>query len=362
MSLDERISNLIKRIYCAGEDPGEWDAAGNEVLRLVGARAGMTTIVDLKRREYDACRFYGPADSQFARGVEEYSEMYRDDPSLAWASAHPSARFCDSSRTLPADEYLSDSYIKWNCARFGSTHWYVGYTSPLEQLSYSFSIHFPVEQGPGRPEALRLFRLLFDHMECSIGLTRRPFNPESSRLLILLDSTGAVRDLSTAARQRLSKPAPLMIAGGRLVAADQSEQPKLDKALAAVAASSATGASPCAVRLAHPLGRRPWIAAIRPIFTAYGPFGHVRCELLVEVHDSIPRIGSLEVMQSLFDLTCRELQVVRLLADGHSIESLARSMAISANTVRTHLRAIFSKTGATRQSELMQLCAGLAKA
>lgn len=361
MSLDERISNLIKRIYCAGEDPDEWDSAGKEVLRLVGAHAGLTTIVDLKRREYDAFRFYGPDDSQFARGVEEYGETYRDDPSLAWASANPGARFCDSSRTVRGDEYLDHPFVKWNRARFGSTHWYVGYTSPLEQLSYSFSVHFPAEQGPGDPQALNLFRLLFDHMECSVRLTRRPFNPESSRLLILLDSTGAVRDLSTAARQRLSKPAPLMIAGGRLIAADQSEQPKLDKALAAVAASSATGASPCAVRLAHPLGRRPWIAAIRPLFTGYGPFGHLRCELLVEIHESLPRIGSLEIMQSLFDLTARELQVVRLLADGHSIESLAQSMAISANTVRTHLRAIFSKTGTSRQSELLQLCAGLAQ-
>ena len=32
-------------------------------------------------------------------------------------------------------------------------------------------------------------------------------------------------------------------------------------------------------------------------------------------------------MQSLFDLTARELQVVRLLADGHSIELLAEWMA-----------------------------------
>lgn len=42
----------------------------------------------------------------------------------------------------------------------------------------------------------------------------------------------------------------------------------------------------------------------------HGPFGTVKCELLVQVHDGAPHIGSLHLVQSLFDLTGRELQVV----------------------------------------------------
>ena len=362
MSLDERVSKLIKRIYCAGNDPSEWYETGNQVMQTVGAHVGLTTVVDLKRREYDACHFYGPDTTQFARGVEEYAETYRDDPTLAWASRNPDARYCDSSRTVPGDDYSNDPFIEWNRARFGSTHWYVGYTSPLEQLSYSFSVHFPAEQGPGSPDSLRLFRMLFDHMECSVRLSRRPFNPQSARFLILLDSSGSVQQLSTTAEERLRKPGALAVVDRRLVTADPCEQRKLDMSLAQVSSAATTGTPPCAIRLGQAPGQRPWIVVIRPLLSSYGPFGHVRSELLVEIHESIPRIGALDVMQSLFDLTGRELQVVRLLADGHSIESLAQSAGMSANTARTHLRAIFAKTGVTRQSELMQLCAGLAKA
>lgn len=328
---------------------------------MMGGHAGLATVVDLEKREYDAFRFYGPDDTRFARGIVEYGDTYSDDPSLAWASRNPNSRYCDSSRTVVGDDYLTHPFIKWNRARFGSTHWYVGYTPPHQQLSYSFSVHFPAEQGPGRPESLRLFRMLFDHMECSVQLSRRPFNPESARFLILLDAVGSVRQLSTAAQDRLAKPGALNIVGGRLVTADPCEQRKLDAALAQVASAVTSGAPPCAIRIGHAPGQRPWIVAIRPLLSSFGPFGHVRCELLVEIHESVPRIGALDVMQSLFDLTARELQVIRLLADGHSIESLAQSTGISANTARTHLRAIFSKTGATRQSELLQLCAGLAK-
>ena len=362
MSLDERVSALIKQIYCAGTDGAEWEKICKQVLQLVGGHAGLTTVVDLKKRDYDAFRFYGPDDSQFARGIEEYDETYREDPTLIWASRNPTARYCDSSRTVPSDDYLNDPFIKWNRARLGSTHWYVGYTSPDRDLSYSFSVHFPAEQGPGRPESLRLFRMLFDHMECSVRLSRRPFNPESPRFLVLIDGSGTVRGLSTTAQERLAKPGALTVSRGRLMTANSFQQRTLDMALAQVASAATTGARPCAIRIAQAPCQRPWIVVIRPLLSGCGPFGHARCELLVEVHESIPRIGRLDMMQPLFDLTTRELQVIRLLADGHSIESLAHSMGISANTVRTHLRAIFSKTCTTRQSELMQLSAGLAKA
>lgn len=114
----------------------------------------------------------------------------------------------------------------------------------------------------------------------------------------------------------------------------------------------------------------PYIQAAKGLHSAgeSGPsaqqlrFGTVKCELLVQVHDGAPQVGSLHLVQSLFDLSGRELQVVRLLAEGHSVDSLPQCMKISPNTARTHLRSIFSKTGTSRQSELIQLCVGLANA
>lgn len=170
MSLDERVSDLIKRIYCAGPDVLEWDRIAEELLHQTGGTLALTTLVDLSSREYDATRFYGRYDTQAARGFEEYKEYnYRQDPSLAWASRNQRARFCDSSRTVEGQDYLQHDFTKWNCSRFGSTHWYVGYTPPEEQLSYSFSVHFPAEQDPGRPHQLRLFRMLFDQWSARCG-------------------------------------------------------------------------------------------------------------------------------------------------------------------------------------------------
>jgi DNA-binding CsgD family transcriptional regulator len=358
VSLDERVSDLIKRTYCAGNDPSAWDQIAIDVLTLCGGSIGLTTVVDLKNREFNSYRFYGPEKSSVAIGIDEYAETYVDDPSLLWASANPAARFCDTRVAISADDYLTNEFVRWNFARFGSTHWHVGYSMPEDDLSFSFSIHFPAEEGPGDPEAVQLFKMMFDHMECAVRLGRRPFNIESSRSLILLDSAGSVRHLSAGAEVTLRGSTALRVDAGRLVTANQREQARLDRAIATTLNTVRMGTRPQALEL-HPAHGRRWIVVLRPMLSSYGPFGQVRCELLVEIHDGLPRIGSVRLLQSLFDLTGREMQVIRLLADGHSVESLAACMEISPNTARTHMRAIFAKTQTSRQSELIHLCAGL---
>ena len=50
-----------------------------------------------------------------------------------------------------------------------------------------------------------------------------------------------------------------------------------------------------------------------------------------------------------------ELRLVTLLGRGESAEAVARQLAVSRSTVKTHLRNIFSKTGTSRQADLVRL-------
>ena len=54
----------------------------------------------------------------------------------------------------------------------------------------------------------------------------------------------------------------------------------------------------------------------------------------------------------------REAQIAALLMAGHELKDVATRLHISLNTVRTHLKAIFAKTGIRSQSELMRRIAG----
>jgi DNA-binding CsgD family transcriptional regulator len=64
------------------------------------------------------------------------------------------------------------------------------------------------------------------------------------------------------------------------------------------------------------------------------------------------RLAPAELIQGLFDLTTMEARVARALATGKDIDGAAQSFGISRETVRAHLKNIFSKTGFSRQTDL----------
>lgn len=71
-------------------------------------------------------------------------------------------------------------------------------------------------------------------------------------------------------------------------------------------------------------------------------------------------VPSAEVLQGLFDLTPAEAQVARGVAQAGSIDALAADIGVSRETVRSQLKAVLSKTGLSRQQELVSLLAGKA--
>ncbi|TXH36440.1 MAG: LuxR family transcriptional regulator [Rhodospirillaceae bacterium] len=57
----------------------------------------------------------------------------------------------------------------------------------------------------------------------------------------------------------------------------------------------------------------------------------------------------------LFRLTAAEARVAGLIANGTHLDDIAEQLDVSLNTVRTHLRHIFEKTGVERQADLVHL-------
>jgi len=64
---------------------------------------------------------------------------------------------------------------------------------------------------------------------------------------------------------------------------------------------------------------------------------------------------SVDNLVSVYKLTPSEAQVAISIANGHSIESIAKKSNHSAHTIRSQLKSTFKKTGVSRQSELIKL-------
>jgi DNA-binding CsgD family transcriptional regulator len=67
-----------------------------------------------------------------------------------------------------------------------------------------------------------------------------------------------------------------------------------------------------------------------------------------------------ELLQGLFDLSAAEAKLVRGLSAGSNITELALKSGLSPETLRSHLKSVFVKTGVNRQSDLIALVSGLA--
>ncbi len=62
-----------------------------------------------------------------------------------------------------------------------------------------------------------------------------------------------------------------------------------------------------------------------------------------------------EAFATLYGLTPTELRIGLEIAKGQNLQEIADLLEISANTIKTHLKHIFAKTGVTRQGDLVRL-------
>jgi DNA-binding CsgD family transcriptional regulator len=62
----------------------------------------------------------------------------------------------------------------------------------------------------------------------------------------------------------------------------------------------------------------------------------------------------------LYNLTPPEMTVLATIIENPGVPEAADILGLSEGTIKTHLKSIFRKTGATRQSDLIKLVAGAA--
>lgn len=147
----------------------------------------------------------------------------------------------------------------------------------------------------------------------------------------------------------------LRISRGEVRAFFASETARFNRELKiAIQANGHAAEALAAVRLSRP-GKRPLIVR----FERFGPnlsdvFSHSCAVALIEDPDEDMRLKP-ETLMALFDLTPTEARISLLVASGLSAVDIAARHTAGYETVRSHIRSIFQKTGTGRQSELSAL-------
>lgn len=81
--------------------------------------------------------------------------------------------------------------------------------------------------------------------------------------------------------------------------------------------------------------------------------------VLILMPAKTPQAPSVELVQSLFDLTAAEARVARSLTMGQTVDEIASEKGVSSHTVRSQVRGVLEKTGSRRQADVIALLGGI---
>ncbi|HEY3917561.1 MAG TPA: LuxR C-terminal-related transcriptional regulator [Stellaceae bacterium] len=198
--------------------------------------------------------------------------------------------------------------------------------------------------------AERLVRV-FEERALDLELPRRILNSMAVGALIA-DQNGQVQFANAAAEEILAQNDGLTRRDNRIQAARSFETNNL---LAALRDGAATGHG--ALLIARPSGKQPYAVVVMPL-AGVGDATAVRA--LVFLSDLAHRSNELAPrLSQLFGLSKAEARVAAGIAEGRRLTEIAQEFDVRMPTVRTQLRAVLKKVGATRQADLVRIVLAL---
>lgn len=176
----------------------------------------------------------------------------------------------------------------------------------------------------------------------------------------------------------LGIPAASLGRGGRILAANDLLQRRTDvfttggadrfvlrdpaaNALVHAALDEMAGAVPSAVRsvpIRATEDRPAYIANLVPIRREAHDLFPQGTALVTLTPVEAPEVPTRRLLHGLFDLTPAEAKVAQALMEGLTVDEAATRLGLAPATIRTHMKRIFSKTGTSRQAELVLLLLG----
>ena len=233
-------------------------------------------------------------------------------------------------------------------------------------------LRFSRQQSEPRFDAgeRRLVELITPHLRLAIEIYARLNRMTSERDLyagavdqlsvatVILDEQGRVLNTNAVARAMLDEADGLGQRGQRLHIASRPADKALQEALESIARAR-RGQEPSvvkALRVPRSTGRSDLGLVIRPVPTSEWSEGQSSPCTAVFISDPDFRdSASQQTLGELFGLTPAEANLAILLARGLSLAEVSEAQNISPHTARAQLKSIFSKTGVSRQAELVRL-------
>lgn len=368
---DETLSRLIGDVYDAALDPALWGEVLGKVRQFVGGFAAALFSKDATQNRGDVYFDDGEIDPHFR---DLYFARYIElDPTTSGQYFAEIGEPISTADLLPYEEFVETRFYKeW--ARPQGCVDFVGAVLDKTATSVAmFGVFRHERDGLADDGTRHRMRLIVPHIRRA-ALIGRVIDLKSaettafvdvlnglSAATFLVDRTGQIVHANTSGHALIAQGTALRAAEGKLVATDPKTALALSTMFAEAGADDiSVGVKGIAVPLVDSDGDR-YVAHMLPLSSGARRDLAVnyRASAALFVHKAAMEVISPpETIAKHFGLTPSELRVLLSIVQIGGVPETAQALGIAEQTVKTHLHRLFSKTGTTRQAELVKLVAG----
>ena len=367
--MTEPPAKLLDLIYDAATEEELWTPALIQIADLTASLGGF--IIGIENKVRSVTFLFN------ARMSDESHRIYRErhfiNPWSAYMIDSPVGEFVQSDEIMPLPELQRTAFYDEVLHPQRITHHLMGPLAAKHDFRAVLNVCRDARHGPFEADALRLFSQLFPHLRRSLLLGFRLDGYKAlqraelhvlDRLsvgIILLDRTAKAVLVNATARAMTAEDDALHLRSSVVTAVSATHSRQLDRLIQAALRGVPVGT----MSIPHPHDGRLLTVLVSSIrsrdIDRFGGLGmRDVAAMLFIVDPARPLEIPAEWIMDAYGLTLAEARVALCAASGASMPEAAHRLNISPNTVKTHLRRVFAKTGARRQSELAGLMASIA--
>jgi DNA-binding CsgD family transcriptional regulator/PAS domain-containing protein len=366
-----RSSHIVPEIYEATINPNHWDYV-------------VTMIAKLTRSKF-ACLYYKNKEMGIASTIAQYGMPDGDRMNFNDQCDSLDKMFCAGKSTTSEDVnctqfhpgsngvLLDDSefYLQW-MKPHGIFH--VGGAQVVDAKSHKAGIAILRDEMSGvwGDGEMRVVNELLPHLRRALNIhsefTHLRLRQDAllqglDRLvigLILYDHDARPVYINPTARAIIEHHPALQLHDGNLFLTNPEDEKNLRRTISDTAQIDPDDSwkQSVAIGITHPDIEAPLPILVTPMHAHMitSDLDYEGAKVAVFLSDpNLQQPISIENLVSVYGLTPSEAQVSISLANGHSIDEIARGSNHSAHTIRSQLKSVFRKTGVARQSELIKL-------
>jgi DNA-binding CsgD family transcriptional regulator len=358
-----KLPDLIEEIYDAALEPALWNDVIVSINDFIGSRACGLVEKDLINHCGRTLYYHG-VDPHY---IQLYSESYsRFDPLVSLPAFGQVVGIPD---LIDYDEYRRGPFYQdWlrpqRCVDVAN--------ALLEKPDSSCAVLLAVLPGAHMldDKMRRRIAQIAPHVHRALTINRTIDCRQSAAAtfaetlnglgaaIFLVDAGGRIVHANTAGHDMVDEGDFLRSADGRLVACNVKVNQSLREMFAGNR-NAPPGARGAALPLLAHDGER-YVAHVLPLASAARAATGTAYKAVAALFVRKVGLDSLcgQLLARNFDLTPTELRVLLAIVEVGGVPETAVALGVAESTVKTHLHRVFSKTGTSRQADLVKLAAG----